>query len=128
MPVFGNRSQSNLESCHSDLILIANETIKEVDFTVIQGRRGQVEQDTYFKNKTSKKEYPDSKHNKTPSEAFDFIPCPFQGWKDIESFKRVGHALVRTAIRLKKEGKISHDLEYGGDWTRFRDYPHVGLK
>lgn len=127
MPKFGNRSQSNLATCDEELQLIANETIKEIDFTVIQGRRGEREQTEYFTKGTSKVKYPNSKHNKEPSQAFDFIPCPFVGWSYTESFKRVGHALLRTAIKLKAQGKIKSDASYGGDWKSFKDYPHFQI-
>lgn len=74
MPKFSARSLKNLSQCHPDLQRIANVAIKEFDFIVICGHRGEKEQNAAFARGTSKLKFPKSKHNKTPSLAFDAVP------------------------------------------------------
>jgi len=126
---FSKRSIKNLLECHIDLDLIAVTALAKncFDFTVIEGYRDKVHQDLAFKSGFSNAKWPNSKHNSNPSMAFDFIPAPFNGWNDIESFKRVGKLLKDTADELYEQKAISHKVQYGGDWKSFKDYPHFEL-
>jgi peptidoglycan L-alanyl-D-glutamate endopeptidase CwlK len=99
--------------------------IKFVDFTVIQGHRGEEEQNKAFKDGYSQLKYPQSRHNKTPSDAFDFIPHPFKGWHDKEGFLKIGNMMMGIGAMLRWYGMIESEFEYGGNWTRFKDYPHI---
>jgi peptidoglycan LD-endopeptidase CwlK len=74
MPVLSARSLKNLSQCDKRLQKIATEAIKEFDFIVICGHRGEKEQNEAFRRGTSKLKWPKSKHNKTPSLAFDAVP------------------------------------------------------
>ena len=127
MPTFSKRSLDNLNQCHPDLITICNHAIKDMDFTVICGHRGEMEQNAAYKLGNSKLKFPRSKHNKVPSLAFDFIPFPFRGWNNREDFIKVANFIKGVAVTLKHEGKIDHEIEYGGDWVNFKDYPHIQL-
>ena len=127
MPVFGKRSKRNLSTCHSLLQVVAHEAIKEFDFTVICGLRNKVEQDKAFEGKFIKVQFPNSRHNRSLllnrydiSDAFDICPYPID-WNDLERFKQLSVIIKRIA----KEKNIQ--LTWGGDWTRFRDYPHYQL-
>lgn len=71
---FSERSLKNLAECHPDLRRIAHELIKEMDVLVIDGHRGEKEQNDAFARGTSKLKWPRSKHNKLPSLAFDAVP------------------------------------------------------
>jgi peptidoglycan L-alanyl-D-glutamate endopeptidase CwlK len=71
---FSKRSLKNLDQCHPKLQKIAHEAIKEFDFIVICGYRGEKEQNEAFRRGTSKLKFPKSKHNKTPALAFDAVP------------------------------------------------------
>ena len=122
---FSERSRSNLSECHSDLQALAMFAIKFVDFTIIEGHRDKVAQDNAFKEGYSKVRYPNSKHNRQPSDAFDFIPHPFNGWHDKEGFAKVGNMMMGIGAMLKWYGLIESEFEYGGNWTRFKDYPHI---
>lgn len=73
MPSFSARSKKALETCHPDLQLIANEAIQVYDFTVIFGHRTEEQQNKLYP-KFTKVKWPDSKHNKDPSEAIDVVP------------------------------------------------------
>ena len=128
MPTFGKRSLENLKNCHPNLKIIAHEAIKEYDFSVICGLRTKQDQEKAFNGGFSKVKYPNSRHNqslllgrKDISDAFDLCPYPID-WNDIGRFK----ALSVIIKRIAKEKNIQ--IEYGGDWAKFRDYPHYQLK
>ena len=113
---FSQRSRDNLKQCHNDLRIVAEHAIQYVDFTVICGHRHEEEQNKAFDDGFSKVRYPDSKHNKTPSLAFDFIPYPFKSWEDEAGFEKIGHMMKAIAGLLKQFGVIESEFNYGGDW------------
>jgi len=125
---FSQRSLDNLGQAHQDLQTICNYAIKYVDFTIICGHRGEMEQNAAYDLGNSKLRYPKSKHNKIPSLAFDFIPYPFKGWSDTTDFIRVANFIKGIAVMLKSYGAIESSISYGGDWKNFKDYPHIELK
>lgn len=136
MPAFGNKSLDKLKTCHPDIQKVMLEAIKEVDFTVICGVRTPDEQFELYKQgrtlqdgkwiKTgatvtnidgkSKK----SEHNYTPSRAIDIAPYPID-WNNTKRFLD----LSKVVLRVAKE--LGIDLDWGGDWTSFKDYPHYEL-
>lgn len=134
MAKFGKRSQANLSESHKDLQTIFNEVIKYFDCSVIEGHRGEYEQNEAFKNKKSKLKYPKSKHNKIPAMAVDAVPYPID-WKDTNRMRYFAGFVVGIANLLKDRGIIDHALRWGGDWNRntqlkdnkFQDLPHYEL-
>lgn len=132
---FSQRSLDNLNECHPDLQLIAHEAIKYFDFVVYEGYRGKEDQDKYFFEGKSKVRFPNSKHNKSPSMAFDAAPYPIN-WDRTGAFYFMAGIMIAVAKRLKDEGKISHNLRWGGDFNRdrnlyndkFIDLPHFELE
>lgn len=120
MPRFSNLSQARLNECHADLQIVMNEAIKKYDFSVICGHRGRVEQDQAYNIGNSKLKYPYSKHNKFPSLAVDVCPYPID-WKDIDRFIDLSKVIKSVAERHKIK------ILWGGDWEKFRDYPHWEL-
>ena len=120
MPTFSKRSLDNLAACHPDLQKVAHEAIKHFDFTVICGHRGKSAQDKAYAEGRSKLRFPDSKHNKTPSYAFDSVPHPLD-WNDRKAFDAMG-AAMKTAAK-----KVGVKIIWGGDWKSFPDAPHVEL-
>ena len=64
--------------------------------------------------------WPNGKHNKKPSLAVDVVPYPVD-WSDIERFIRFGWFVKGLAIGLGIK------IRWGGDWKRFKDYPHFEL-
>jgi hypothetical protein len=122
---FSERSKGNLAECHPDLQALAMFGIKFIDFTVIEGYRGEDEQNKAFRDGYSRARYPQSKHNRQPSDAFDFIPHPFKGWHDHEGFARIGNMLMGIGAILNEFGVINSEFQYGGNWTKFKDYPHI---
>ncbi len=123
MPSFGKKSLDLLATCHPDLQAVLNESIKITDFTVLCGHRDEKEQNEAFAKGFSKVKYPNSKHNSTPSEAVDCAPYPIS-WdkKDEYRFHYMAGVILTVAKMLHKQ------IEWGGDWTKFKDLPHFEKK
>ncbi len=120
MPTFSKKSLDKLATVDRRLYDICSEAIKLTDFTIICGYRGKEEQDAAFATGNSKFQFPNSKHNTSPSQAIDIAPYPVD-WDDIERFKRL-------AIVIKKCASDSGiGVSWGGDWKKFKDYPHWEL-
>lgn len=135
MPKFSKRSIEHLQKCHVDLQTLMNEVIKTIDITVMCGHRGEKEQNEAFDKGYSKLKYPESKHNKTPSLAVDVVPYPTY-YDDVTKLKEMGLYIVEVAKKLLDEGKITHEIRWGGDWDSdgdlndqtFIDYPHFEIQ
>ena len=121
MPKFSKSSLDKLNTCHPDLIKLMLAVIEKMDVTILCGHRGEEEQNRCFQNRTSMLRWPHGKHNKVPSLAVDCAPWPID-WGNVQAFKRMGEVVKETA----KE--IGVDIEWGGDWPKFRDLPHIQLK
>lgn len=123
MPVFGKKSIERLAECHPDLQAVLNEAIKITDFTVLCGHRGEKEQNEAFVNGYSKLKYPNSRHNRTPSEAVDCAPYPVS-WnpKDECRFHFMAGVILTTAKHLGKS------IVWGDSWQSFKDLPHFEIK
>ena len=134
---FSRRSLGSLATAEERLQVLFNAVIEEIDCTVIYGHRTPEEQFELFKQGREKKDgwwvkvgktvtnldglNKKSKHNYFPSKAVDVVPFPLD-WNDIESFKNL-------AIIVKKKAKeLNIDVEWGGDWTSLKDYPHWQVK
>lgn len=134
MARFGKRSTENLKQTHPDLQTIFNEVIKYFDCSVIEGNRGEYEQNEAFRKGLSKLKYPQSKHNKEPAMAADVVPYPID-WQDTDRMRYFAGYVMGIANLLKDRGIIDHALRWGGDWNRdtevkdnrFQDFPHFEL-
>lgn len=126
MPSLSYRSMEKLRTCHPDLIRLALEVIKIIDFSVIEGHRDEVGQNMAVKAGRSKTPWPQSKHNRTPSLAFDIAPYPVD-WTNSKAFYFLAGVVVGTA------DKIGVKVRWGGAWSgdifknRFEDLPHFEL-
>ena len=128
MPKFGKSSVKRLETAHPKLQEIFREVIKHVDCSVLQGHRGEEEQNRYFDEGKSKVKYPDGRHNAYPSRAVDVTPYPVD-WDHRE--RQTLFAGLVLGIAISKGIK----LRWGGDWDRdfevqdnkFDDFPHFEL-
>jgi peptidoglycan LD-endopeptidase CwlK len=116
---YGKKSIERLAECHLDLQEIAHELIKEMNVTVLCGHRGEEEQTQAFINGKSKLRWPNSKHNKKPSEAIDLAPFPID-WKDIKGFIDMCSRIERIANELGIHIRLGRDFS-------FKDYPHIEL-
>lgn len=109
---FSVRSLKNLSECHPDLQRLAYEMRKEIDIEIICGHRGEKEQNEAYARGYSKLKWPNSKHNKTPSLAFDACPNPID-WDDNAGFHRMRSIAVVCAEKLKiKIRLLSWDLPH----------------
>ena len=123
---FGKASKARLNTCRPELIEVAREVIKLVDFSVIHGYRSKEQQNLIYEQGFSKLQFPKSKHNKQPSDALDFIPFPLD-WNDLRQFTFIGGLFLGVGL---SKGFV---LRWGGDWNKtgklkenkFNDLGHV---
>jgi len=127
MAKFGQRSISKLVTAHPLLQRLMNSAIADTDFSVICGYRGPEEQDSAYAANASKLRWPKSKHNSVPSMAVDIVPHPLD-WKDIDSFKALALVVKRHWELIPVEERSGTTLSWGGDWKKFKDYPHWEIK
>ena len=76
MAKFSNRSKQRLGTCHYLLSTIFTKVIESYDCKILCGHRTEDAQTEAFEAGFSKVKWPDSKHNKLPSEkmcAFHFV-------------------------------------------------------
>jgi len=138
MPRFSHSSLQKLATCDQRLQDVLNEAIKTLDFTVIEGHRGQDAQNDAFARGASKLKFPFGKHNATPSRAVDIAPWYVDGkdrivWKDVPAFGRLMGYLQRIAE--EKGIKLRFGIDWDGDWNTagmdsgetFLDAPHIEL-
>lgn len=131
---FGPASESRLITCHPKLQLIARGAILYRDFSIDEGHRGQTLQDFYYNEGNSKTPWPKSKHNTTPSRAFDAKPYPFnRDWWDSEKYF---HIWAEWGSWMKgfaagKGIKLRWGFDWDGDFDLkdqgFYDGPHFEL-
>ena len=121
MPRFSLESLKKLSTCDNQLQTLFHEVIKDFDCTIICGHRNEADQNKAFADGKSKLKWPDSKHNTSPSKAVDVVPYPVD-WLNIRSFERLNMVVNRKAIDL------GIGIDWGGDWKKFRDYPHYQLR
>lgn len=131
---FGVTSVYQLSTCTPALQRLLNEAIRRapkwLDFAVTQGHRGEADQSAAFAKGTSKKRWPDSKHNTSPSRAVDIRPAsPFnpEDWNDKLRFARIVGFIEGVAVDLGIPIRSGLDWNMDGrslDET-FLDLPHL---
>ena len=126
MPKFSLRSKERLATCHEDIRKVCNALIKTYDISVLEGHRGKAEQEKYVKAGKSQLHFPKSKHNALPSLAVDLAPYPVD-WEDAARFKEMWEVFKAVAQQLKERGEITARFAWGGEWKKFKDYPHIEI-
>jgi peptidoglycan L-alanyl-D-glutamate endopeptidase CwlK len=121
MPKFSIKSMQRLSTCDNDLQALFYEVIKEFDCTILCGYRNEADQNKAFKEGKSKLKFPNSKHNCSPSRAVDVAPYPID-WLNIRAFERL------NTVVMRKAHEMGINIEWGGNWKKFKDYPHYQLK
>jgi len=109
MPKYSKTSLERLATCHPDIQRIFKMVIKSFDHSILCGRRPKSDQDRAYSEGRSKVRYPDSTHNKTPSDAVDAAPYPIN-WKNTKRFYYFGGFVMGIAFALGIK------LRWGGDW------------
>jgi peptidoglycan L-alanyl-D-glutamate endopeptidase CwlK len=137
MATFSKKSLKLLETCHPDIQKVMHEAIKHTDFSVLYGTRTASEQFELYKvgrkfisgkwviaGKTVTNldgNIKKSNHNYSPSKAIDIAPYPID-WSDIQRFKDLA-VVIKQACKT-----VGIELQWGGDWKSFIDYPHWEVK
>lgn len=117
---FGRQSLTARSHLHKDLQRLVDEMIKEIDFRILDARRGKKAQEIAFLKGNSKAHFGQSAHNYDPAIACDLFPAPYD-WDDLKSFLRLGEVGEHCATQL------GIPIQWGGRW-KMRDYPHFELK
>jgi peptidoglycan L-alanyl-D-glutamate endopeptidase CwlK len=118
---FSEISKARLGTCHEDLVTLMYHVLARRDISITCGYRSKDEQNRAYEEGKSQLKWPRSQHNKVPSRAVDIVPYP-EKWSSIEAFKEL-------AVIVKEEASLlGIEVEHGGDWTHFKDYPHWQLK
>lgn len=128
MPRFSRRSRDRLDSCDERLQRVFDKVVETFDCSIIQGHRGEEEQNEAFRTGKSQLRFPESKHNKTPSLAVDVAPYPID-WNDHRRFYLFAGYAMATAQDMGIR------LRWGGDWDgdftwkdqTFHDLPHFEI-
>lgn len=135
MPVYSKASKERLDSCHPELQVIFNEVIKIIDCIVMCGFRNEEEQNKAYAEGKSKLKFPFGNHNRFPSLAVDVYPYPVD-FKDTKRFYYFAGLVRGIIMRLQQEGKVTHEIIWGGDWDgdhdlndqKFNDLVHWEIK
>ena len=125
MPSFGANSKNILKTCHPDLVLVMEQSIKVMDFSVLEGHRSMQRQNQLFKQRSTKVLFPNSKHNAMPSNAVDVAPYPID-WsnehKNLSRYYYLAGTIMAIAHKLKAQGRITNHLRWGGDWDMDKNF------
>ena len=132
------RSLKNLEHVHPELVKVINEAIKNspYDFTVTDGQRTTEEQKAlYAKGRTAPGDVVTQKNGTTnksnhqvKSDGLGYavdLYAFYDGKVQVDDDKKL-KAIAGHVKSVAKELKIN--VEWGGDWKTFKDYPHFELK
>lgn len=138
MPIFSKRSLNNLEGVHPDLVRVMHASIKTtpVDFTITEGVRAtKRQQELYAQGRTKpgsivtnvdgiKKKSNHQVKSDGYGHAVDLYPH-INGSVQINNVP----ALKIIAAHIKKTATgLGIPIQWGGDWTSIKDYPHFELK
>ena len=121
MAYFSSTSKQKLDTCHADLQKIGKCIIAFYDFSIVWGHRKEAAQNEAFHLGNSKLQWPDSKHNKFPSEATDWVPYPGGFQRSREEFTLFAGIVIGVAEMLYSMGEIGHKIRWGGDWDKDGD-------
>lgn len=126
---YGRTSTARLSTCDPDLILLMTEALADpacpVDISILEGHRSKARQNRMKAEGKSQLAWPRSRHNSMPSMAVDAAPYVdgAVSW-DWDDYHPLADHIKATWARLKTEGKVHGELEWGGDWRSFKDGPH----
>ena len=118
---FGAGSRAKLDTCHQDIVTIAELALdlSPYDFTVVHGWRSEDVQNALYDSGASTKQYPHSKHNHTDRDgvpeslAIDFAPWISGAipWDDTHIFAVIAGVMLAVAEQTNIK------IRWGGDWN-----------
>ncbi len=109
MPRLSTQSRDKLMTCHPILIKIVLRLIKTYDVKVVDGHRNQAWQNEAFASGHSTKEWPDSTHNRDPSEGIDIVPYP-----SIYRSTLAFYVMAGRFMQIADDMNVT--VRWGGDW------------
>ena len=115
MGLYTERSWRELQTCDQLLIVLFVAVAREVDCTILEGRRSKERQLELYRRGKSKVTF--GLHNETPSRAVDVAPSPID-WNDTPRFEAF------AAVVLRKADELDIPIRWGGNWAR--DWDRVG--
>jgi peptidoglycan L-alanyl-D-glutamate endopeptidase CwlK len=119
--IFGSRSLKNMTGIHPDLRLVLDKALQDspLDFVVIEGLRTKERQKQLVASGAS--QTMNSRH--ITGHAVDLMPIGLDGKPafDWPLYDQLGPAVKKAAADLGIE------LDWGGDWKKFKDGPHFEL-
>lgn len=124
----GKRSRSNLLHVHPDLVLVVGRAIQitDVDFSVIEGARTVERQKELIASGASSLKDPTKSRHVMNEKGICFAVdvAPYVAGRirwDWPLFHKLDKAFKQAAKEL------GIPIEWGGDWTSFKDGPHFQL-
>lgn len=133
---FSKTSVERMQGVNPELITIFTEAIKNspIDFGIPKhgGLRTVAEQNELFQKKLSKCDGFEKKSNHQSGNALDFYAYlnGKASWQE-HHLSMVAAVIMSTAKRLKKEGKVSVDVNWGGTFGSNNfdgwDMPHIEI-
>lgn len=117
MPTFSPSSLEKLSECDQRLQELFYEVIKSFDCTIVCGYRGEKDQNKAFEEGNSEVEWPNSKHNSTPSKAVDVYPYYPSGirWTDSEGHYFFAGFVKATALKMGIKIRLGADFDSDND-------------
>ena len=122
---FGTRSRAILDTCHTDLIRLGEEAIKDskVDFACTDGYRTAETQARKVAEGLTKVAF--SKHQHSPSLAVHFEPWPIlypeAGLAAMENTKRYARYYMLAGYIMIVAERLGIPIRWGGDWDGDHD-------
>ena len=116
----GNRSKRRLNKVHPDLVRVVGRAIEltEIDFTVLEGLRTEERQKELFGSGASRTLR--SRHLTGHAVDLGAYVGGAVRW-DWPLYYKIADAVKKAAEELQAP------IEWGGDWTAFKDGPHFQL-
>jgi peptidoglycan L-alanyl-D-glutamate endopeptidase CwlK len=123
---FGRQSRAELDTCHPYLVLWAERLLAHpelpYDLRVWEGHRDEKTQNHYNATGVSKVRWPNSYHNRKPSQGIDILPIVrgVPAW-DRKAMEAIALIALNVWADLVNEGTVHGEMTWGGDWDRDGD-------
>jgi len=133
---WGLVSRQHIAKLDPRLALICNTVIRVIprrlDHKLTCSFRGKDEQELAFKTGVSEKRWPESKHNRFPATALDFLPLPFESrdWQDFTRFGRIIGFYEAVSLELDIPIITGSDWDMDGKTIdhKLQDLCHIELR
>jgi len=126
---FSQSSKTRLYTAHPELIEVFEIAIlvSPIDFGIACGMRNRENQEAAFKTGVSQVNWPDSKHNRTPSDAVDFFESVGN-----DSYNDVALIHFVAGLIMGIANSKGYKFRWGGAWNgtlnkenQFNDIVHI---